>query len=72
MLVLTRKVGEEIVIAGAIRVKVVAMDNHRVRLGIVAPETVTVDREEIYERRNEFGGEESAATGCRRDVPIDR
>jgi len=54
MLVLSRKIGEEIVIAGHIRVKVVAVQGNRVRLGIVAPEDVTVHREEIHRQRMEF------------------
>jgi carbon storage regulator len=54
MLVLSRKIGEEIVIAGHIRVKVVAVQGNRVRLGIIAPEEVTVHREEIHRQRQEF------------------
>lgn len=54
MLVLTRRVGEEIVIGDVIRVKIVAMDNQRVRLGITAPQQVTVHREEVHQRRQEF------------------
>ena len=46
MLVLSRKVGEEIVIAGTIRVTVVAVVGDRVRLGVQAPSEVRVDREE--------------------------
>jgi len=54
MLVLTRKVGEEIVIGDEVRVKVVAVHGDRVRLGIDAPRTVPVDRLEIHQRRAEF------------------
>jgi carbon storage regulator len=54
MLVLSRRIGEEIVIAGNIRVKVVAIQGNRVRMGIVAPEDVTVNREEIHRQRMEF------------------
>jgi len=54
MLVLSRRIGEEIVIAGNIRVKVVAVHGNRVRLGIVAPQEVTVHREEIQRQRMEF------------------
>lgn len=54
MLVLTRSAGEEIVINGTIRVKVVALHNQRVRLGIVAPASVSVDRQEIHHRRRHF------------------
>ena len=54
MLVLTRRIGEEIVIAGNIRVTVVAVQGNKVRLGVAAPEGVTVDREEVHRRRQQF------------------
>lgn len=44
MLVLTRKVGEEIVIDEEIRVKVVEIRRGRIRLGIVAPRKRRVER----------------------------
>jgi carbon storage regulator len=49
MLVLTRRLGEEIVIAGLIRVRVIAAGNGKVRLGITAPEQVPIYREEIQQ-----------------------
>ena len=54
MLVLTRKVGETVVIDGCITVTVVAVDGNRVRIGITAPPEVRVDREEVHRRRMEF------------------
>jgi carbon storage regulator len=54
MLVLTRRVGEEIVIGGDIRVTIVAIQGSKVRLGVYAPQNVTVDRQEVHERRHEF------------------
>lgn len=54
MLVLSRKIGEEIIIADRIRVKVVGIQGNRVKLGIVAPEDVTIHRQEIYQIRREF------------------
>jgi carbon storage regulator len=51
MLVLTRRIGEEIIIDGDIRITVVAISGERTRLGISAPPSVRVDRLEIYERR---------------------
>ena len=47
MLVLTRRIGEEIVIADEIRVKVVSVSGQRVRLGIMAPASVSVARMEL-------------------------
>ncbi|MCI0738707.1 MAG: carbon storage regulator [Gemmataceae bacterium] len=54
MLVLTRRLGEEIVIGNNIRVKVLMVRGDKVRLGISAPASVPVDRSEIHERRAEF------------------
>jgi carbon storage regulator len=51
MLVLTRKVGEQIVIGDAICITVVAIRGDRVRLGITAPRETVVDRRETHERR---------------------
>ena len=51
MLVLSRKLGEEIVIGDNIRIKVVEIRGGNVRIGIVAPEDVSVDRQEIHEKR---------------------
>ena len=51
MLVLTRRPGEEIVIDGHIRLTVVSVRGDRIRIGIEAPPSVVVDRQEIHERR---------------------
>jgi carbon storage regulator len=54
MLVLTRKVGEEIVIGGNIRITITQIKGDKVRLGISAPPEVIVDRAEVHQRRREF------------------
>lgn len=54
MLVLTRRIGEEIVIGDNIRVKIVSVKGDRIRVGIDAPSDVSVDRAEIHSRRMEF------------------
>jgi carbon storage regulator len=54
MLVLTRRLGETIVIDGDISVTVVAVKGDRVRIGVTAPRDMTVDRQEVHERRSEF------------------
>jgi carbon storage regulator len=54
MLVLSRRVGEEIVIHGNIRLTIVAVKGNGVRVGIAAPPSVTVDRKEIHDRRAEL------------------
>ena len=51
MLVLTRHIGQQLVIDGDIVVTVVAIEGNKVRLGIQAPKSVRVDRQEIHERR---------------------
>ena len=50
MLVLSRKVDEEIVIADNIRICVVGIQNGKVQLGITAPREVSIHRHEIHER----------------------
>lgn len=50
MLILTRKVGETIVINDNIRVTVLQVKSGQVRLGIEAPKDVSVHRQEIQER----------------------
>jgi carbon storage regulator len=54
MLVLTRKVGERIVIGNSIMVTVLESQGGRMRLGIDAPHEVPVYREEIRERFKEL------------------
>lgn len=51
MLVLTRRPGEQIVIDGNIRLTVISVKGDRIRIGVEAPPSVVVDREEIHERR---------------------
>jgi carbon storage regulator len=50
MLVLTRKLGESIRIGDTVIVKIVDLDGRHVKLGIEAPRSIAVNREEIYER----------------------
>ena len=54
MLVLTRKVGEEIIINGNIRVTITLIKGDKVRIGITAPPDVPVHRQEILDRLNAF------------------
>ena len=56
MLVLSRRLGEEIVIDGDIHITVVAVKGNQVRLGITAPPLVTVDRQEVHEQRTQWDG----------------
>jgi carbon storage regulator len=54
MLVLSRKLGERIVIDDHIVVTVVSVQGDKVRVGITAPPDVRVDRQEVHRRRAEF------------------
>ncbi len=50
MLILTRRVGETLMIGDSVSVTVLGVKGNQVRLGINAPKDVAVHREEIYER----------------------
>jgi carbon storage regulator len=55
MLVLTRRVGESLVIGSDITVTVISIDANQVRIGIAAPKEVPVHREEVFKRIREEG-----------------
>jgi carbon storage regulator len=52
MLILTRRVGEAIVIGDDVKVTVLGTKGNQVRLGVDAPKSVSVHREEIQQRVN--------------------
>lgn len=56
MLLLTRKVGETLVIGEDVTVTVLAINGNQVRIGISAPKSVAVHREEIFEKVRAEGG----------------
>ena len=56
MLILNRLEGQSVLIDGGIRIKVIQVDGDRVRLGIEAPRSVVVLREEVKDRRISNGG----------------
>ena len=50
MLILTRRVGETVMIGNEVTVTILGVKGNQVRMGINAPRTVAVHREEIFER----------------------
>jgi carbon storage regulator len=50
VLILTRKVGESIMIGDSVEVKILGLRAGQVKIGIEAPKDLKVHREEIYER----------------------
>ncbi len=63
MLILTRRVGETLMIGDEVTVTVLGVKGNQVRIGVNAPKEVSVHREEIYERIKK---EQSEATGSDR------
>tara|TARA_B110000459_G_C16616185_1_gene499012 strand:+ start:3198 stop:3425 length:228 start_codon:yes stop_codon:yes gene_type:complete len=50
MLILTRRVGETLIIGDDVKITVLGVRGHQVRIGVDAPKEVSVHREEIYKR----------------------
>jgi len=62
VLILTRKVGESIMIGESVEVKVLGLRAGQIKIGIEAPKDLKVHREEIYERiRSEQEDDRKAA-----------
>jgi len=57
MLILTRRVGETLVVGDDITVTVLGVKGNQVRLGVNAPKDVSVHREEIYQRIQQEKGQ---------------
>lgn len=59
MLILTRKIGESMVIGNDITVTVMGVKGSQIRIGIKAPKEVEVHREEVYQRISQGQNQES-------------
>ena len=63
MLILTRRVGETLMIGDDVTVTVLGVKGNQVRIGVNAPKDVSVHREEIYERiKQENSSKRSSGT----------
>ena len=56
MLILTRRIGETLMIGDEVTVTVLGVKGNQVRLGVNAPRDVAVHREEIYDKINQQNG----------------
>ena len=71
MLILTRRVGETLVIGDDVTVTVLGVRGNQVRLGVNAPKDIAVHREEIYQRiQNEKFGEISSESDENNDTDV--
>ncbi|HVT37193.1 MAG TPA: carbon storage regulator CsrA [Nevskiaceae bacterium] len=61
MLILTRRVGEAVMIGDEVCITVLDVKGSQVRLGVKAPRSVSVHREEIFERIKREGDTEDTA-----------
>ena len=71
MLVLSRKVGEEIVIGDNIRVRIVSVQGNQIRLGFEAPREVSIQRAELLERAEREAAARTATQVSDKDTTPD-
>jgi len=59
MLILTRRIGETLMVGDDVAITVLGVKGNQIRLGVDAPKDVSVHREEIYQRIQRERGEEN-------------
>ena len=62
MLILTRRIGESLRIGDEVSVTVLGIKGSQVRIGVNAPKSVSVHREEVYDRINDENSKNSEDT----------
>ena len=55
MLILTRRIGEVLIIGNDVKITVLGVRGHQVRIGVDAPKNVSVHRKEIYDQVQQTG-----------------
>lgn len=70
MLILTRRVGETLVIGDDVTITVLGVRGNQVRVGVNAPKDVAVHREEIYQRIQEEKTDENSVENNKKDDDV--
>ena len=61
MLILTRRIGETLMVGDNVAITVLGVKGNQVRIGVNAPKEVSVHREEIYQRIQREKGQEGVS-----------
>ena len=70
MLILTRRVGETVMIGDEVAVTVLRVKGNQVRLGVNAPKSISVQREEIFQRIKREGGQGLESVDAKKEAGV--